>query len=672
MKVHRNISELPAFKKSVLTIGSFDGLHLGHKKILERIKGYARQYKAPSVVVTFHPHPREIIYPSDHSLELITSLREKIILFEKSGIDHLVIVPFTVEFAQLNPREYLEKFLIGKFNPYCVVIGYDHRFGLNRGGDIHLLKEYSQKHNFSVVQIPKQECDHISISSTKIRKAIKNKNIDVANKLLGHPYFFIGRVIHGRKIGQKLGFPTANLRVKESKKLLPPKGIYAVMIYHGQDKYKGMMYVGSRPTLEEAGEMSIEVHIFDFNQYIYGDRLLIEIIDYLREDSKFENVEDLREGLKSDKLNALATLADYSEKQQHRDTYKGAIALLNFNGMKHLPEFLPTVIKHTPDNCKIYLIDNNSSDDSVKWTREKYPQIEIIELLENTGYAGGYNLGLQLVNEKYLALVNTDVAFDSNWLTPAMDFLDKNEEVACVQPKLLSYKKKEEFEYAGACGGFMDILSYPFCRGRIFDTVEKDEGQYDEPMEIFWASGAACVIKKELFEKVGGFDKMFFAHMEEIDLCWRLKKAGYKLMCLPQLRVYHLGGGTLSYDHPRKTYLNFRNNLFTLLKNESKRRLVWLLPSRYFMDLAASFHFFLLGKFSLSLMVWKAHFDVLKNLPQLTLSRRQYNKKVSEMKFRSSRTRFGRYYLPIVWQYFFANKKKFSELNWKQYEATKY
>nr|MBS0038123.1 bifunctional riboflavin kinase/FAD synthetase [Saprospiraceae bacterium] len=672
MKVHRDLSQLPHFTKSVITIGSFDGLHLGHKKILDRIKDYSKQYQAPSVVITFDPHPREIIYPSDHTLELITSLKEKIILFEKAGIEHLVVVPFTVEFAQLNPREYLEKFLIGKFNPYCIVIGYDHRFGLNRGGDIHLLREYGEKYKFNVIQIPKQECDHISISSTKIRNAVKNRQIEVANRLLGHPYFFIGEVIHGKKVGQRMGFPTANLKIRDKKKLLPPPGIYAVLIYHGSDKYRGMMYVGSRPTLEKSGEEQIEVHLFNFNQYIYGDTLLVELIDFIRNDVKYDNLEELKEGLKADKISALDILINYEEKSKRKVSFRGAIALLNYNGMKHLPTFLPTVVEHCPPDCRIYLIDNFSKDGSVEWTREHYPQIEVIELLDNTGYAGGYNLGLQLIREKYLALVNTDVAFDSQWITKAMDFMDGDEEVACVQPKVKSYLHPDHFEHAGACGGFLDILSFPFCRGRIVDMVEEDEGQYDEPMEVFWASGAAMVVKRELFEKAGGFDELYFAHMEEIDLCWRLKKAGYKLYCLPQLQVFHLGGGTLSYDHPHKTYLNFRNNLFTILKNESKRRLVWVVPARITMDIGASFHFLLQGKFQLFKMVWKAHLDVLLNLPQLTMSRRKFNKKVADLKFQSSRTRFGRYYYPIVWQYFINGKKKFSELKWTQHEATKH
>lgn len=672
MIVHRDLNNFPKLKNSVLTIGSFDGVHQGHKKILDRIKDYSRQYNAPSVVITFHPHPREIIYPADKSLELITTLQEKIILFEKSGIDHLVIIPFTVEFSQQSPEEYIERFLLQNFNPYCIVVGYDHKFGLNRAGDIFLLKEYSKEKGFKVVQIEKQECDDISISSTKIRNSIKNNEIKVANKLLGHPFFFIGEVIHGRKIGKGLGFPTANLKIKDKKKILPPAGIYAVKVYHGKSLYNGMMYVGSRPTIDDGGSRSIEVHIFDFNQYIYGESLLIEIVDFIRDDEKFDNLDLLKERLKADKILAISSLSAYEESTKLRSGYRGAVALLNYNGMKHLARFLPGVLKNCPTDCKVYLIDNSSTDDSLKWIRKHHPSVEIIELLDNTGYAGGYNLGLQLINEPYLALVNTDVAFEEDWITPAFDYLDNNKDVGALQPKILSVKEPEKFEYAGACGGYMDVFSYPFCRGRVFTHVETDEGQYDEEMEVFWASGAAFVVRKDLFTKLEGFDAMFFAHMEEIDLSWRLKKSGYRVVCLPQLKVYHLGGGTLDYNNPRKTFLNFRNNLFAILKNESKRRLVWVLPSRLLLDIAASFHFLLQGKFKLSKMVWKAHIEVFRSLPQLTMTRRRFNKAVERTKFRKSRTRFGRYYYSIIWQFFIRNKKKFSDLNWKQHEATRY
>ncbi|TVR80426.1 MAG: bifunctional riboflavin kinase/FAD synthetase [Saprospirales bacterium] len=672
MIVHRNIENLSPLKRCVVTIGSFDGLHLGHKKILERVNDYARQYNAPSVVITFDPHPRQVIFPSDKSLELITTLREKTILFEKSGIDHLVIVPFTVEFAQLIPQEYIENFLIKKFNPYCIVIGYDHRFGLNRGGDIHMLKSYGEEYDFKVVQIPKQECDAIAISSTKIRKFLANNQLAKANQLLGHPYFFIGEVIHGKKLGRDLGFPTANLKIHDKEKIVPASGIYAVLVYHGDNKHRGMMYVGSRPTVQDDGQRSIEVHIFDFNQYIYGDSLLIEMIDFVRADEKFDDLEALRAGLKSDKVNAEIILEEFEQKNAVKSDFRAAVALLNYNGLKHLPTFLPSVVTHCPSNCKIYLIDNNSSDDSVQWVRENHPQIEIIELLDNQGYAGGYNKGLQLLDEEYLVLINTDVAFDSDWLSPALDYLDQEKEVAAIQPKILSFKNPDRFEYAGASGGFMDILSYPFCRGRVFDYLEKDEGQYDEKMEIFWASGAAFIVRNDLFKKIGGFDEMYFAHMEEIDLCWRLKKAGYKIECLPHLKVYHLGGGTLDYDNPRKTFLNFRNSLFTILKNESKRRLVWLLPSRILLDIAASFKFLLQGKSALFKMVWKAKFEMIRNLPTITVSRRRYNLRIAEMKFQKSRTRFGRYYYSVVWQFFIRNKKKFSDLNWRQNEASRH
>jgi len=308
----------------------------------------------------------------------------------------------------------------------------------------------------------------------------------------------------------------------------------------------------------------------------------------------------------------------------------------------------------------------------VAWVRENHPQIEVIELLDNRGYAGGYNKGLQLLREKYLVLINTDVAFSNDWLSPALDYLDENPQVGAIQPKILSYKEPEKFEYAGASGGFMDILSYPFCRGRIFHHSEVDEGQYDEKMEIFWASGAAFVVRNELFSQSGGFDDSYFAHMEEIDLCWRLKMAGYRIECLPEHKVFHLGGGTLDYDNPRKTYLNFRNNLFTILKNENKRRLVWMLPTRLLLDVAASFKFLLQGKTPLFKEVWRAKWHVFRNLPRLTIARRRFNKNVAAMKKGRSRTRYGRYYYSIVWEFFIRNKRKFSDLNWKKDEAARH
>ncbi len=244
-----------------------------------------------------------------------------------------------------------------------------------------------------------------------------------------------------------------------------------------------------------------------------------------------------------------------------------AVVILNWNGKKLLQEFLPQVIENS-DLCDIVVVDNCSNDGSVEFLIEKFPNVIILQLDKNYGFAGGYNRALEQLKYEFVILLNSDVAPTSKWIEPLISTLENNQIIAVAVPKILDYKKPNLFEYAGAAGGFIDKLGYPFCRGRVFDTIEADCGQYNDSIELFWASGAAFAVRRELFLSIGGFDEDFFAHQEEIDLCWRIQKWGYKIMYVPQSSVFHLGGGTLGHENPRKTYLNFRNSLFMILKNQ--------------------------------------------------------------------------------------------------------
>ncbi|HCO67924.1 MAG TPA: glycosyl transferase family 2, partial [Dysgonomonas sp.] len=269
---------------------------------------------------------------------------------------------------------------------------------------------------------------------------------------------------------------------------------------------------------------------------------------------------------------------------------KFAIVILNWNGKDLLEKYLPFLLKYTDTTiADIVIADNHSTDGSIEFLKTNYPNLSLIILPENYGFAEGYNKALAQVEAEYYVLLNSDVEVTENWLAPLTDFLDKNADTACVQPKILAERNKEYFEYAGACGGFIDKYGYPFCRGRIFATVENDEQQYNNPLQIFWATGACMVIRSKDFKDAGGFDGTFFAHMEEIDLCWRLNARGRKIYCIPQSVVYHVGGATLSKESPRKTFLNFRNNMLMLYKNLGYENFKRLFYTRISLDyLAAS------------------------------------------------------------------------------------
>jgi GT2 family glycosyltransferase len=273
-----------------------------------------------------------------------------------------------------------------------------------------------------------------------------------------------------------------------------------------------------------------------------------------------------------------------------------AIVILNWNGQKLLEQFLPALLEYTPtETAEIIVADNGSTDSSLSFLETHYPEILRIVLDKNYGFAEGYNRALSQLKNEYVVLLNSDVEVTSGWLTTALDYLNAHSDVVALQPKILAYNNKSTFEYAGAAGGFMDMYGYPFCRGRIFTTIEKDDGQYDEPADLLWASGACLFIRLKDYREAGGLDPYFFAHQEEIDLCWRLRARGKKIVCLPQSVVYHVGGATLKMEHPRKTFLNFRNNLLMLYKNLPEKYYKKVMFVRFFLDYLAALQFLLKG-----------------------------------------------------------------------------
>lgn len=292
---------------------------------------------------------------------------------------------------------------------------------------------------------------------------------------------------------------------------------------------------------------------------------------------------------------------------------KIAVVILNWNGVKLLEQFLPSVIKYSPE-AEIYVADNSSTDSSVTFIKEHFPSVKIIQNHDNFGFAQGYNEALKQVEEPIYALVNSDIEVTENWLKPIFETFENEPETAIIQPKILDFKNKTHFEYAGAGGGFIDKFGYPFCRGRIFETVEKDNGQYDNNCEIFWASGACFFIRKSVFRELNGFDPDFFAHMEEIDLCWRANNKNYKIKYNWQSTVYHVGGATLQQGNPKKTYLNFRNSMFMLVKNLPKSSLFTTLFIRMVLDGVAGIQFLLQGKVPHLMAILKAHFSFYGSL----------------------------------------------------------
>ncbi|AHF14695.1 bifunctional riboflavin kinase/FAD synthetase [Niabella soli] len=309
MQIHRNIEALPAFRNAVITIGTFDGVHEGHRKVIKQIVDQANAVSGESVIITFHPHPRKVVNSSILGLRLITTLDERIELLGQLGVDHLVIIPFTEVFANQLPEDYLCDFLIEKFKPHTIVIGYDHRFGRDRLGDYKLLELLQEKYKYQLREIPKHVLDNISISSTKIREAILKGDAITAGHLLGYDFFFEGEVVHGDKLGRELGYPTANLHVKDEEKIIPGNGIYAVYVAvpgHA-GLLKGMMSIGLRPTVN-GKKRTVEVNIFDFDKDIYGTTIRVYVKQYLREELKFDSLEALVKQIDQDKIDSLAVL----------------------------------------------------------------------------------------------------------------------------------------------------------------------------------------------------------------------------------------------------------------------------------------------------------------------------------------------------------------------------
>lgn len=669
MKVHYSLDQLPDFRNAVLTIGSFDGVHRGHQELLNRVRQTARSVDGESIVITFHPHPRLVVYPNDKELRLLTTIEEKIERIGRFGVDHLVVVPFTIEFSQLSADEYIERFLIDRFRPHTIVIGYDHRFGLNRQGDINYLRHYGEQAGFRVEEIEPQLIDDITVSSTKIRRALEAGKIAEANRQLGHPYPLTGTVVAGRQVGRTIGFPTANIQIQSPHKLIPPDGVYAVRVYLGenQERFDGMLYIGTRPTLADGDERSIEVNIFDFNDTIYGESIRLDLIEFVRGDESFPDLASMQAQLGKDRNRTLEILQLLREAEDQARQLRTAVVILNYNGRQHLERFLPGVLATLNEHAELIVADNGSTDDSLSWLASNYPEVRLLDLKENYGFAEGYNRALRQVQADVYVLLNSDVEVAPDWLQAPLAVLARNQDVAAVQPKIRSYQERDYFEYAGAAGGFIDLLGYPFCRGRIFAWIEKDSGQYDDQTEIFWASGAALFVRAELFHRIGGFDGAYFAHAEEIDLCWRLKRAGYRILAVPESQVFHVGGGTLSYNTPYKTYLNFRNTLITGLKNEPFGKVFWWLPARLLLDFVAGLLFLSQGKFRHILSIVRAHWHFLPRLRQHWRVRMEMNRQVEAVRIGADRTAFGQLDESIVFHYYLLGQRRFSDL--AQYQS---
>lgn len=333
---------------------------------------------------------------------------------------------------------------------------------------------------------------------------------------------------------------------------------------------------------------------------------------------------------------------------------KIATIILNYNGKGFLEKFLPSVIKYN-DGYPVYVVDNNSNDQSVDFLKTIYPaSIRCIELEKNYGFCGGYNKAAEQIEAEYYVFMNSDIEVTEGWLKPLLSLMEKDKNIAACQPKLLDYNKKDYFEYAGAGGGFIDFLGYPFCRGRIFQSIEIDYGQYDDTIPVFWASGASMMIRSQIFRDLGGFDKDFFAHMEEIDLCWRIKSAGLDVVYNGESIVYHVGGGTLNQSNPYKTYLNFRNSLITLIKNDDLTMILWKVPVRLLLDMIASLKFLLMDTSKDALAVLKADIHVMRRLIYYIKKRGANNKKNLNYQ--------GIYKKMIVFSYYILHRRFFFNL----------
>ncbi|MGZ3823007.1 MAG: glycosyltransferase family 2 protein [Mucilaginibacter sp.] len=341
------------------------------------------------------------------------------------------------------------------------------------------------------------------------------------------------------------------------------------------------------------------------------------------------------------------------------NTPKVAVVILNWNGIKYLREFLPSVMASTWPNLNIIVGDNGSTDGSVDFLKQNFPTVQIIQNDQNYGFTGGYNRVLEKVEADYYILLNSDVEVPVGWIEPVIALMESDPLIAAAAPKIKSFSQKDHFEHAGAAGGFIDVFGYPFCRGRMFYEIEEDRGQYEQSDEVFWATGAAMFVKSECWKLAGGFDDHFFAHMEEIDLCWRLKNAGYKVMYCAQSEVYHVGGGTLNVENPFKTFLNFRNNLLLLKNNLSFWRATLIICIRFWMDLLAIVRFLNEGKRKDAWAVSRAHQNFVRHIFERGPRVRTKRSNLPRLK--------GMYRRSIVWDFFMKKKRTFAALDPKKF-----
>jgi GT2 family glycosyltransferase len=337
---------------------------------------------------------------------------------------------------------------------------------------------------------------------------------------------------------------------------------------------------------------------------------------------------------------------------------KTAVVILNWNGIPWLQKFLAIVVKFSAGmDTVVYLADNGSTDGSAEWVSNNFNDVRIIRIESNQGFAGGYNLALKQITAKYFVLLNSDAEVTEGWLDPMIKHLDQNPDVASCQPKIRSFHNRDYFEYAGAAGGYIDKFGYTFCRGRIFEHIEKDFGQYDNCTDIFWSSGACMMVRSEAWVQCGGFDDDFFAHMEEVDLCWRFHLAGLRVSCVPESIVYHAGGGSLPYDSKLKTYLNFRNNLFLLFKNLPDNKFHKTMFIRKILDGVAAIMFIIKGRTGNAKAVWKAHMDYYKNIKSLKVKRESVSNLVKDKTISHLVNK------SIVFRFYIKGEKTFGSLN---------
>jgi len=336
-----------------------------------------------------------------------------------------------------------------------------------------------------------------------------------------------------------------------------------------------------------------------------------------------------------------------------------AVVILSYNGRKWHELFLPKIVEQAKDGYDVIVIDNASTDDTYQYLIDNFHTIHTIQIPVNHGFANGYHEGLKQIQAKYYILLSSDFEVTDGWFQPLLEAMNIDNKLGACQPKIRYWREREYFEYAGAAGGFMDKYGYMFCRGRIFDTLEKDDGQYNDNIEVFWASGGCLVVRSDAYHRLGGLDTDFYAHMEEIDLCWRLKNAGYRIGYIGASTVYHVGGSVISYGSPQKLYYNFRNSLILLLKNERGAKLLWLFPLRFVLDGVAGLQLLLQGKPKHTFTIIKAHFNFYGSLGKW-LKLRKANKKLITI-----RNKEGIYPHSIIVKHFLGMKKKFSELVWQ-------